>query len=133
MLDALRADQEIRQLTHGFGFTFDHDYFQAGVVIQMSVGCGDDQILIIMLKIYQSIRQEAGMMIVNQSDGPHYGSTRRFYGSHYKPVPNQIAESLGTICVALLCYELVEAPQEIGVDRDTNAAENSHKQFLAII
>ncbi len=66
------------------------------------------------------------MMIVDKGDGTHNGSAWGFDGCINEPVADQIAESLGSICIALLCDKVVETLQQIGVNRDTNAAEEFH-------
>ncbi len=56
MMDAFRANQEIREFAHPSGLALDHDHFQTGVVIEMCMCGRDDQVLIFMLEIRQLLR-----------------------------------------------------------------------------
>ena len=57
VLHALGPDQQVCKLAHTLRRTFYDNYFQACVVIEMCMRGRDDQIVMIMLHIHQSVRQ----------------------------------------------------------------------------
>ena len=48
---------------------FDHDYFQAGVVVEVCMRGGDDYVVIIVLEVHQLVGKQRRVMIVDQRYG----------------------------------------------------------------
>ena len=75
VLDTLGTDHGVGEISDLSRFTFHDDDFKAGVVIKVGVRGGNDQIVVIVLQFHQFVRQQAGVVIVDQRDGT---DNRRF-------------------------------------------------------
>lgn len=69
MLDTFSADELASESLYVFGLTTKDDDFEAGFVIQVGMQSGNDQFVMIVLKVGKPFGQETGVVIVNQSDG----------------------------------------------------------------
>ena len=69
----------------------------------------DDDVMMLMLKVREFLRQEAGVMVVDKSDSAHHESIGRDHSGADQAIANEIAKSFGAVLVALLCDETVEA------------------------
>ena len=56
MLDAFGADETIGDLLDFAGCTFNDDHFEAGIVIEMRVCRGDDDVVIFVLYVHELFR-----------------------------------------------------------------------------
>ena len=49
MLDALQCDEFAGKVFYWCGLSVHNEYFQAGVVVQVRMACGDDKIMMLVL------------------------------------------------------------------------------------
>jgi hypothetical protein len=62
-----------------------------------------------MLEVSQLLRQEPGVMVVDESDGADDESVRSHHGRTDQEVPNEVAKRFRAVFIPLLCNETVEA------------------------
>lgn len=83
---------------------------------------GDDQVMMLMLEVGEFLGQEAGVMVVDQGDGTDYESVGGDDGGADQPVANEVAEGFGAVLVTLVRDKVVEAPKQLGIDGNADAA-----------
>jgi hypothetical protein len=85
----------------------DH-YLKARIVIEMGMERRNDNFVMFMLKVGEFFREKASVMVIDQRHGSHNRSRWGYDRSPHKPVPYQVAESLGPIVVAFFSDEFVK-------------------------
>ena len=100
-----------------FGSSFDSDYLQTIIVVQMDVLGGDYQAAEVVLNIHEPVDQLSFVVVVNNGDRP---------GDLPAGLPllldqflaYQIPKGLRAVAVALLFDKQVELPQQVHIQRD---------------
>ena len=113
MLDAFETDQAVCKLTHPAGLSVDDEDFEAGIVVQMGVRSGDDQIMLCMLQFRQFLANSGGGVIVNQCHSSHDRRVGRGGLLGDQAITDQIAKGLGTIGVSLQTDIAVKSLEKI--------------------
>jgi hypothetical protein len=126
MLNAFRADQQVRQALNQFGLSFDDDHLEAGVVIKMSMDCGDDCFMVLMLNVRQFFWQQAAVVVVNERDGANDfavgGKNRR----GHEMITDKVAKRFRPVRITAALNELIELLQQSGINGNSGAAEVCH-------
>ena len=102
------TDQFAGEMLHLAGFASQQDDFQTGIVIKMSMKRGDDNVVMVMLKIRKFLGKHAGVVVVDQRHRSDNRRLRSRDGGPHQAVANEIAERLGAIIVPLPCDELIK-------------------------
>ena len=78
------------------------------------------------LQIGQFVCDAMRVVVIDEGHGADYRGIGQgcFLGNQF--VANQIANGLGAIGIALAADVVIEALEKVGIERDTNSAENSH-------
>jgi hypothetical protein len=78
------------------------------------------------LKFSQLFGNAVGLMIVDKGDSANYRriGIRRPFGD--EPIADEITESLRPVRIAQSGNEIVEATEEIRIERNSDSAENAH-------
>jgi len=108
MPDSLCADEFVGQLLNIVRLATQQDHLKAGIVIEMRMEGRYDHVMMFMLKIGQFFGEKASVMVVDQRHASYDGSIRRHDGRAHKPIPDQVAECLGSVVVAFFSDELVK-------------------------
>ncbi len=62
---------------------------------------GDDHVMMLMLKVGEFLGQEAGVMVVDESDRADHKGVGSDHGGAHQAVANEVAESFGAVLVTL--------------------------------
>jgi cobalt/nickel transport system permease protein len=130
VFNALGRDESIGHFLDYRGFSFQHEHFQAIVVIEVHMQCGKDRVIALVLHFGEPIRQHSDVVIVDQRYGSDDDTIRTLRRFSNQSVTNKIAERFGAICIAALRDQMVEFLKEFGVDGDSDPAELAHS-YLA--
>ena len=122
MLNPLGADQAVGQFLYFFGFAAKHDHLETAFMIQVGMQRGDDHVMMLMLEVGELLGQEAGVMVVDESDGADHKGVGSNDSGADQAVANQIAESFGAVLVTFVRNEAVEAAKQFGIDGYADAA-----------
>ena len=109
MPHALRADEFVSQLLNIARLAAQEHNFKARIVIQMGMQRRDDNFVMFMLQVGQFFGEKPRVMVIDQSHGCHDRSRRGPDCSPHKPVPDEVAEGLGSVVVAFFRDEFVKA------------------------
>ena len=126
MLDALSADQRIRNFSHRAGLAAHHQYFKAIVVIEMHMQRGEDRAVVIVLQVGQLLVEEANVVIVYEGDSADNTRFGRFPGLFHQLIPDKIAKGLRPVRIATVIDEPIEFLEKLGIDGYANAAQFAH-------
>jgi hypothetical protein len=108
MLYSLCADEALRQLLYFSRLAAEHHYLQTVFMIEVRMQGRNDDCVTLVLEIGKLLRQQPGVMIVNESDGANDKRVAGHNDRAYEPVTNQIAKRLGPIVVPLVRDERIE-------------------------
>jgi hypothetical protein len=126
VLHAFCADELVSKRLNVSRFSPQHHDFQAVVMVEMSVDGGNDDLVMGVLQIGQLFREEAGVVVVDEGDGPDDEAIRGNDGGANEAIPDQVAKGLGAILVALGGNEGVEFAQKLAVNGNADATQTSH-------
>ncbi|MGA9463627.1 MAG: hypothetical protein WBV28_12620 [Terracidiphilus sp.] len=130
VLHAFQADQSASEFLDPSGLPVDDEDFQARIMVKMSMTGRDHQVVVCVLQFGQFLGYAVGMMIVNQRDRAYHDriSNCRSFGN--QAIANQIAKGLGSVRIAKPGDEMVEAFEEIRINRNSDSAEDAHDYSL---
>ena len=86
----------------------DNQHLQTIFFIEMDMGSRNDGLVMPMLQARKEIGKLMGMTIVDEGNGADGFLGRRFPFRLYQAVADQVADGLGTVCIALVGDELVK-------------------------
>ena len=109
MSNSLRAYELVRQLLNVMRPAAQHDYFEARIVIQVSVQGGDNDFVMLMLKIGELLWEKASMMVINQGYGSYNRGLRCYNRGADESIPDQVPERLGPVVIPFFGNEPVKA------------------------
>ena len=112
MLHALRTDEPVCQFLDIPRLAAKYYYFQAILVVEMRMQGGNDDCVILVLKIGKLLRQQASVMIVDEGDRADDQRIGRDYCRAHEPVTNQIAKCLRAVIVTFVRYERIKPLQQ---------------------
>jgi len=112
MLHPFCADEPVCQFLDIPRLAAKYYYFQAILVVEMRMQGGNDDCVILVLKIGKLLRQQACVMIVDECDRADDKRIGRDYCRAHKPVTNQIAKCLRAVIVAFVRYERIKPLQQ---------------------
>jgi hypothetical protein len=95
--------------------------------IEMHVQGGNDRVVMGVLMLGQLVGQVTGVVVVDQGDGADRGG--RLVAADLvldQGVADQVADRLGTVDIAFVGNQVVEAFQQLLVDGDAEAGEVGH-------
>jgi hypothetical protein len=95
-------------------------------VVQVGVTGGDDQIVMLVLKLGELFAYAVRMVVIDQGDGSHDNGVRSGGSLADQAVANQIAKSLGAVGISAPAHPLIELLEKIGIQRNADSAENAH-------
>jgi len=105
--------------------TFDKDDLDAEMLIQVDMGCGHDDLVVVVLDVGKSIGQLSAVVVVDQRNGadalPFHGP-----GLLYEAVPDHVPDKFGTVCISAGLYELFEPIREALLNRKTQSCQLGH-------
>ena len=81
----------------------------------MGVQGGDDDFMLLVLKISEFFGEKPGVMVIEQSYGSDDERFRSYNRRSHKPIAYQIPKRLGSVVIAFFSDELVKAIEEIRV------------------
>ena len=113
MLDAPQGDQAIGQsLNPGCG-SADHDNLQTVIVVQVDVGCAENQVVVFMLQISQMILQFMLLMCISQGNHADHTALRAtpLFVHHF--LADQVAHGFRTVLVTMPGEKQVEGGQQV--------------------
>ena len=126
VLDTFEADEAVGELLDLGGFAVDDEDFEAGVVVEMGVAGGDDEVVEGVLEVGELLADAVGVMVIDEGDGADDGGVGGGGLVADEAVADEIAEGLRAVGVAAFLDGAVELVEEIGVDGDADAGELAH-------
>ncbi|HXX99354.1 MAG TPA: hypothetical protein VEI54_00445 [Candidatus Limnocylindrales bacterium] len=108
MTNPLCADKFVGQLLNIARLAPKEHNFKARIVIEMGMQRRDDNFMMFVLQVGQFFGEKPRVMVIDQSHGCHDWSSRGHDCSPHKPVPDQVAEGLGSVVVAFSRDEIVK-------------------------
>lgn len=109
MTHALGADEAVAKALHVSRFSAQEDDFEAVFAVEVCVEGGDDQIVVLVLDAGELIREQAGVVVVDEGHGGDDGGVARGDGGVDEAVADKVAKGLGAVLVALVGDEAVES------------------------
>ena len=122
VLQALQTDQAAGELFDLSGLAMNNEDFQAGIMVEMRMTGRNHQFVVCMLEFGQLLGNAVGVMVVDERDGTDYGRNGARCPLCDQAIANQVAESLGPVSIAQPGDEIVEAFEEIRIERYTDSA-----------
>src|SRR5580658_5086172 len=126
VLHAFEADEPIGKLFYRGRLAVDNQRLETGVVVQVRVAGGDDQVMTGVLKLGQLFRNSTSVMVVNQGDSADDGRIGCGGLLGHQPVADQIPECFRAVGVASMADGPVEPLEEVRVQRNADSAQESH-------
>lgn len=108
------------------GLAADDKNFKAGVMIEMSMAGGDNEIVLSVLQLNQFFGDAVSVVIVDQRDGADDGAIGRCSSLGDEAVTDKVAKCLGAIGVTASRDGAVKALEKIGVERNANSGKDAH-------
>jgi hypothetical protein len=108
---------------------YDQD-LKAGIVIKMRVACRDDKFVMRVLQFRQLFRYAEGVMIIDQSDRAHRDRIGLRGLLSDQAFADQVSKGLGSIGIPALGQGPVKALQKIGVNRNADSAQYTHRYSI---
>ena len=127
VLDAFEADEAFGEALDVGGGAVDDQHFEAGVVIEVGVAGGDDQVVVLVLEAGELVGDAVGVVVVDEGDSADDGGVGGGGAFGDEAVANEIAEGFRAVGVAALLDEAIELVQKVGVDGYANPAEPAHE------
>ena len=125
MFDTARPYEEPRKLLHVVRGPPGNNHFEAVVVVQVDVKAGNDSIGALVLRLSQTFREIAYMVVIHKGYGGNdFLASRPLLG--HEAVSNQVSQSLRAVRVTGLPDEPVETPEEVLSHRDAETRKSSH-------
>jgi hypothetical protein len=126
MLHALQTNQAACELFDLSRSPVHDEDLQTRVVVEMRMTGRNYQFVIGMLKFRQLLCHSVGMVVVDEGDGANHRRIEicRLLGD--QAIPNQITERFGPVGVAQSRNEIIEAFEKIGIECNSDSAENTH-------
>ena len=122
VLHALQPDQAAGELFDLSGSAMDNENFQARVVVEMRMTGGYNQFVVRMLQFSQPLGNTMGVMVVDQRDGSNNRGIGACRSLRDQAIANQVAEGFGPVGIAQPGDEIVEAFEEIRIERYADSA-----------
>ena len=122
VLDAFETDENVGEMLHSGGLAVDDQYFKAGIMVEMRVARGDDQIVVLVLHLGQLFRDSRGVMVEDERHGADHRCVGRRGLLPDQPVADQVAKGFGAVRVSALLNGVVEPLEEIGIEGNADSA-----------
>src|SRR5262245_16687373 len=117
---AARGEQFLAQVTHLFRRTAQHRDFQAVTLAEMNVHCGYDKSVVMVLLVDELRGQLAGVVVVDQRDDDHLLALGLLRFLANQPRPDQVADGLAAVVVALRRDERIERIEQRALQRNAD-------------
>ena len=131
VLDTLESNQQVCKVFHTRGFAMNDQYFKTGIVVEMRVSGGDNEVVVRVLRFSELFGDAGGMVVIDQRNGANDGGIGRGGLLADQPVANQIAKGFGAVRIAALRNGAVKPVQEIGVEGNADSAQFTHTRIIA--
>ena len=110
VFDPAQAEHVIGQMLHLAGWSLHDDHFKAVLLVEMHMRRRQDISMMVVLRLGQLFREIRSMVVVNHGKGCNHRLVAAYLIGH-KRIPNEIAQSFGTIAVTTFGNQLVKALQ----------------------
>jgi hypothetical protein len=130
VLHAFQANQPVSELGDGGGLAVHDEDFEAGVVVEVGVACGDDELVAGVLQLGEFFADSPGVVVVDNGDGAHHGGCVVGGPLGYQAVSDEIAEGLGSVGIAQPRDEIIEAFEEVRIECNSDSAKDAHGHSL---
>jgi hypothetical protein len=126
VLHAFQTDQAAGEHFDLSGFAMNNEDLKAGIMVEMRMTGGDHEVVICVLKFGQLFCNAVGVMVVDERDGTDYCLIGACRPLGNQAITDQITESLGPVAIAQPGNEIVEAFEEIRIERYSDSAKDAH-------
>ena len=109
----------------------DDEDLETGIVIEVGVTGGDDQVVVLVLEAGELVGDAVGAVVVDEGDGADDGGVGGGGTLGDEAVANEVAEGLRAVGVAAAGDGAVELLEEGGIECDADAAELTHEACLS--
>ena len=122
VLHPFETDEKVGEVFDARGLAVDDQHFKTGIVIEMRMRGGNNQVVVFVLRFSELLGNPMGMMVVDERDGADDGRVGRGGALADQPVANQVAKGFGTVRVSALLNGTVEPIEEIGIEGNADSA-----------
>ena len=95
-------------------------------MIEMCMIRRNHELVVRMLQFGQLLCDSVRVMVVDKCDGADDHGIGNRGSLCDQAIANQVAKYLGAVGVSKLGNEIVEAPEKIGIERNSDSTENAH-------
>ncbi len=121
MADAALGGESIGEVADVAGTAAQYRDFQTGVVIEVDVQTGDSEVVAVVLRVGQSLREFAGFVVIHIGQGGDAGGSRRFRRVAADVIAHDVAQGFGSAGIAAPVHQGVDRAQQVAVDGDRDA------------
>lgn len=100
-------------------------------MVEVGVAGGYHQLVVGMLKFRQSFRDAVIVMVVDESDSADHDGIGYCCLLANKTITNKVTERFGSVGITESRSQIIEAFEEIGIEGDSDSAENPQWSLLA--
>jgi len=118
VLHALDREQPFGKRLHAGGRAAHRQHLHAGVVLEVDVHGGDDELAMVVLDAGEQRLEVALVVVVDQGHRASDLPRARLGQVFHQPLPHQRSDGVRAVAVALGVRERVEPADEIGLHRD---------------
>ena len=122
VLHAFEADENVGEVLDAGRLAMDDEHFKAGIVVEMRVTRGDNQVVVLVLRFSELLGDAVGMVVEDEGDGADDGRVGRGSLLPHQPVADQVAKGFGTVRVSALLDGAVESLQQIRIEGNADSA-----------
>jgi hypothetical protein len=130
VLDAFEPDETAGELLDARGFSVDDEDLEAGIVIEMGMAGGNDEIVAGVLKFGEFFGDAVGVVVVDEGDGADHGGVGGLGPLGDEAVANEITERLGAVRIAEAGDKVIKALEEVGIEGNSDSAKDAHGHSL---
>ena len=122
VMHAFKPYESVSELGDSGGLAVHDEDFQAGVVVEVGVAGGDDELVAGVLQLGEFVADSPGVVVVDKGDGAHHGGGVVGGPIRYQAVSDEIAESFGSVGIAQPRDQIIEAFEEIRIECNSDSA-----------
>ena len=126
VLYAFQANEAACELLDLSRSSVHDEHLETRIVVEMRVAGRDHQLVMGMLDLRQLLCDSVSVMVVDKGDSTDYRGFGARGPLRDEAIANQVAKGFGPIGVSKPGDEIIEAIEEIGIERNPDSTENSH-------
>jgi len=122
VLHAFEAYENVGEVLDAGGIAMHDQHFKAGIVVEMRVTRGDQEVVVLVLYLGQLLGDSGGVVVEDEGHGADDGRVGRGGLLAHQPVADQVPECFRPVRVSALLNGAVEPLEEIGIEGNADSA-----------